>query len=42
MFGLYLCLYTTCVNGAQGQKNASDTLELQLEMALSHHVGAGN
>ena len=32
-----------CVCSAQGgQKRASDPLELELQMAMSHHEGGGN
>lgn len=31
-----------CVDAHTGQKKASDLLELSLQMAVSHHVGARN
>jgi hypothetical protein len=37
----YIFLYTICVPVAcRGQKRASDTLELELQMVVSRHVGA--
>lgn len=40
---LYVCAPTTCVPGAQGsQKNLSDSLDLELQMVVSCHVGAEN
>ena len=37
------CLIYGCVPGAhRGQKRASDTLELELQMVESHHVGVKN
>jgi hypothetical protein len=36
-----VCLCTICMPGAcVGQKKELDLLELHLEMAVSHHVGA--
>lgn len=38
-----VCMYTTCVlDASEGQKRASDLLELEVHVVLSHHVGAGN
>jgi hypothetical protein len=38
---MYVCALHACsANG--GQKRASDPLELELKMAVSHHVGAEN
>ena len=38
-----LCLCTICIPAAQrGQKRASDSLKLELQMVVSHHMGAGN
>lgn len=38
-----MCLCTTCEPGARrGQVTASDVLELELEMAVNCHLGAGN
>jgi hypothetical protein len=40
---LHVCMYVTCMPGALGaQKRASDLLELELQMVVSHLVGAGN
>lgn len=40
---LHICLYTMCVSGAHGVlKRASDSLELELQMVVGHHVGARN
>lgn len=40
---LHICLCTTCVPDAhRGQKMASDSLRLELQTAVSLHVGAGN
>lgn len=42
MFSLYECLCTTCVSGAQaGQSRVPHTLELEFQMVVSHHLGAG-
>jgi hypothetical protein len=39
----YMLHGSTCVPDALGgQKRASNPLELELRMAVSHHVGAGN
>lgn len=36
-------VYTTYVPGTQGsQKQASDSLKLELQMGVNHHVGPGN
>lgn len=38
-----LCLCTTFMLGVlRGQKRVLDSLELDLQMAVSHHVGAWN
>lgn len=43
MLCLPLCLCTTWVLGAFGDKNlASHPLELELQVAVSHHMDAGN
>lgn len=45
MFGVLTCMQvcTTCIPGAcRGQQVASDLQELELDMVLSCHVGAGN
>lgn len=35
-----VCKYTTCVLGAyRSQKRASDSLELELKVAVNHHMG---
>lgn len=37
------CEDFSCMLGAyRGQEKSSDTLELELEMSVSHHVCAGN
>lgn len=42
-FCLHVCLYTTCIPGAlRDQKRESYSLELELQMVLSHYGGAGN
>lgn len=43
----YICIYirmqNSCVSGAQrGKKRASDPLELELHIVVSHHEGSGN
>ena len=36
-------ILSICVSGSHGsQKRTSDLLELELQVAVSHHVGAGN
>jgi hypothetical protein len=45
VYGVLLaCMYVcTCMLGAhRSQKRTSDSLELELQMFVSHHVGAGN
>ena len=43
MFCLYACLCTLCVPDAcGGQKKVSDLLDLELQMIVSCHVGAGS
>ena len=38
-----MCMCTMCVSVAgRGQKRVSDPLELELQMVVSHHVGAEN
>lgn len=38
-----LCVCTTCVFGAcVGQKGTLNSLELELQMAVNHHMGARN
>ena len=41
---IYISIYTTVVTSgvARGQKRALDLLELELQMAVSHHMGVGN
>jgi hypothetical protein len=39
MFCLHLCLCTTCMNG--GQEKASDPLELEFQIVVSHRVSVG-
>ena len=44
MYGYFVCMYVCvpCVPGAGGgQKRASYLLELELQMVVNHHVGAG-
>jgi hypothetical protein len=39
----FACMCPTDVPGTRGgQKTTSDTLELELQLVLSHHLGAGN
>lgn len=39
----YVCMCATCVSITSGcQKKASNSLELELKMLVSHHVGDGN
>lgn len=38
---LCICLYTHCVY-AEHPRGPGEVLELELQTALSHHVGAGN
>lgn len=38
MFWLHVCLCACNIH--EGQKNASNSLELELQMVLSHYVGA--
>jgi len=43
MLFLYVYMCTTCVPGAfHGHKRASEPLELELRVVVSHHVGAEN
>lgn len=43
VFYLHGCVCTTCFPSAHsGQKRVLDPLELELRMAVSHHVGSGN
>jgi hypothetical protein len=40
---LYVCIHTTCMSGAcGGQKQKPGPLEMELQMIVSHHVGARN
>lgn len=40
---MHVCLHTACVPSVLGgQKWVPDSLELELWMVISHHVGAGN
>lgn len=42
MFRLHVCLFTACVTGAcRIQIRASDPLGLELQMVVSHNIGAG-
>lgn len=43
VFGLHVCLYTAHVSGAHGgQKRIVNPLELELQMVVSCHMGAGS
>jgi len=43
MFCLFAYKFTICMPGAGGgTKRAPDRLELELQMSVSHQVGAGN
>ena len=43
MSALAACVCTMFVTGVHvGLKGMSDPLELELQMVVSHHVGAGN
>jgi hypothetical protein len=35
------CMYVHCIRDLGGQKRVLDPLELELQTAVSHHVGAG-
>jgi hypothetical protein len=38
-----MCVFTTCISGAlRIQKKILDPLELELQVVVSQHVGAGN
>lgn len=39
---MHICVLCTLLSILRGQKRALDTLELELQMAVSHYVGAGN
>lgn len=40
---MYVSMCTVCVSGAlRVQKSMFDSLELELEMAVSHHIDARN
>lgn len=39
---MYVCIPLVCLVVYRGQKNASDTVELELEMVANYHVAAGN
>lgn len=40
---IYIRMQNSCVSGAQrGKKRASDPLELELHIVVSHHEGSGN
>lgn len=41
-FWLYVCAPHACLVPAEARNRASDPLELELQIVLSHHVGAGN
>lgn len=40
--GLHISLYTVCSSDHGGQKRTSNPLELELQPAVSYHVGARN
>ena len=43
VFSLHVCLCTTCTQRLQrSEERASNTMELELQMIVSGHVGAGN
>ena len=43
VFYLHICLGTTCLPAfLSGQKQVSDILELELQVVVGHHLGAGN
>lgn len=43
VYFLYVSVFPACVPGAQGgQKRSSDPLKLELQMIVSHHLGARN
>lgn len=43
VFCLHVCICTVCMHGAHwGQKKPSESLELELEMAVNDHVGSRN
>lgn len=43
VFYLNICVHTTCIPTATGgQMRAPDTLELESQMVVTHHMGAGN
>lgn len=43
MMHVRMYIWTTCILDAhEGQKRVLDVLELELWMAVSHHVGSGN
>lgn len=42
MFFLYICLYTIRMPSAQrGQRGVLDSLELESQVVISHHMDAG-
>lgn len=43
MFCLYVYMYAMCICAAQeGQKRATDSLELELKVVVIYHVGTGD
>ena len=48
LFSFYVCVFLICGcvpsvrSACTGQKRESDPLGLELQMTVSHHVGAGN
>ena len=41
MYVLHICM-CAMFDARRSQKRASDSLELELQVVVSHHVGAGN
>lgn len=39
---VYVCRHTVCMSGALGSQKALGSLELELHMVISCHVGVGN
>lgn len=42
MFGLYVCKNTMCILSPYSQRRALDSLGLEIQMLVSHLIGAGN
>lgn len=41
-FFLWVCVCSTCAGSYRDQKKTSDPLELEFQLVVSHHVGAGD